>query len=628
LQAASLEDEPGPDRWRPWLLGGLCLLFVLRPLFPSESAAQGDGLVVVMLWIALAVLWLLGAVGRGQFRVRFGWVDAAVVLLVAWHSVAAVWATTRASPRPAVNMLWEWIAYALCFLLARQLIVGRREARAIVAVMVGLAVALAGYGIYQYFWEMPTTLRDYFNDPDGALREAGLWFEAGSRQRDLFRSRLGTFRPIATFALTNSLAGYLAPWLVITAGIGASAGLSRKRWRTWLAAAACALSVATCLFLTGSRTGCVAAILGLSLLAMAWRKERTGRIGWKLPVGIAALGAILLAGVLVAGGRDGDVLSLASKSLGYRVQYWRSTLEMIADHPVVGCGPGNFQDTYTRYMLPEASEEIADPHNFLMEVWATAGTPALVALLAVLSCLAVAFAHDRWRLHAEPSPYARGSGSEVDATPHVIGGALAGFLLSILVGQMGTAPPGIVVVILGLPLAAVAVALLWPWIDDGPMSPVVPAIGVVVVLTNLLAAGAMGFPGVGGTLWLLAALSLNLAETSRPRTHPRMVALAGLGVMMALALTCSSSAFKPVLTSQAAMRLAEEDERNAVEHLKAAAVADPLSADPWRQLAGHAFNRWLQRPSPQALDDFETAMKTALELAPNSASTWRMLGET
>ncbi|MFH1268402.1 MAG: hypothetical protein ABIK89_21995, partial [Planctomycetota bacterium] len=84
---ASLEDEPGPDRWRPWLLGGLCLLFVLRPLFPSESAAEGDGLVVVMLWIALAVLWLLGAVGRGQFRVRFGWVDAAVVLLVAWHSV-------------------------------------------------------------------------------------------------------------------------------------------------------------------------------------------------------------------------------------------------------------------------------------------------------------------------------------------------------------------------------------------------------------------------------------------------------------------------------------------------------------------------------------------------------------
>ncbi len=52
---------------------------------------------------------------------------------------------------------------------------------------------------------------------------------------------------------------------------------------------------------------------------------------------------------------------------------------MIADHPWLGCGPGNFQDFYTQYKLPEASEEIADPHNFLLEIWATAGTPAATA---------------------------------------------------------------------------------------------------------------------------------------------------------------------------------------------------------------------------------------------------------
>ena len=57
---------------------------------------------------------------------------------------------------------------------------------------------------------------------------------------------------------------------------------------------------------------------------------------------------------------------------------------MIADRPWLGCGPGNFQDVYTQYKLPEASEEVADPHDFLFEVWATAGTPALLALLGVL----------------------------------------------------------------------------------------------------------------------------------------------------------------------------------------------------------------------------------------------------
>src|SRR3990172_12519299 len=109
----------GPDRWRPWLLGGLCALLVVRPLFPSESAAShGDGLLVVMLWIALAVCWalgmILGMIGRRAFFVRFGWTDAAVVLLVGWHTIAAVWAASQASPRPAVNMLWEWIAFGLC----------------------------------------------------------------------------------------------------------------------------------------------------------------------------------------------------------------------------------------------------------------------------------------------------------------------------------------------------------------------------------------------------------------------------------------------------------------------------------------------------------------------------------
>ena len=44
-------------------------LCVARPLFPSESAASyGDGLTMVMLWIALAVFWLLGAV-RGRHTV-------------------------------------------------------------------------------------------------------------------------------------------------------------------------------------------------------------------------------------------------------------------------------------------------------------------------------------------------------------------------------------------------------------------------------------------------------------------------------------------------------------------------------------------------------------------------------
>ena len=160
-----------PRLWRPWLLGGMTALFVARPLFPSEAAATyGDGLPVVMLWIALGVFWLLGAIGQRQFQLRFGWTDAAVLLLVMWHTVAALWAVAEGTPRPAMNMLWEWVGLGLCFFLARQLIATPREGRAVAAVMVALAVAVSGYGLYQCTYEFPATRAIYKANPERALR--------------------------------------------------------------------------------------------------------------------------------------------------------------------------------------------------------------------------------------------------------------------------------------------------------------------------------------------------------------------------------------------------------------------------------------------------------------------------
>ena len=149
-----------------------------------------------------------------------------------------------------------------------------------------------------------------------------------------------------------------------------------------------------CLLLTKSRSGYIAAGVGLVLVWLLCR-ERTVRIGWKWPAAIVAVAAVLGAAAVAVGGLDRELLARASKSFGYRLQYWQSSLLMIADHPLVGCGPGNFQNAYTQYKLPEASEEVADPHNFLLEIWATAGTPAALAFLAVLGCFAWAMCEGR-----------------------------------------------------------------------------------------------------------------------------------------------------------------------------------------------------------------------------------------
>lgn len=297
--------------------------------------------------------------------------------------------------------------------------------------MVALAVALAGLGLYQYFYDLPKTRAAYRANPDAELLRAGLWYPPNSPGRMAFENRLESVEPFVTFALTNSLAGYLAPWLVIAVALGirgfgaaalqaASVGvpaltgdltrqdkampprvgdptgrkisqsgvaLQLRRWRLASVAVICTVLFATCLvgaclILTKSRSGCIAAALGILVVGvMAWT---TGRIGWKVAVlAVGVLGAIVAAAIAVKG-LDIEFLTESLKSARFRSQYWHGAWKIIGEHPLWGCGPGNFQTTYPRFKLPDASEEVADPHNFLMEVWATAGTPAAVALVAML----------------------------------------------------------------------------------------------------------------------------------------------------------------------------------------------------------------------------------------------------
>jgi len=142
----SVPGQQAPDRWRPWLLAGAVALLVARPLYPSETPAEtGDGLPVVMLWLALAVVWMLGLLGRRQWTFRFGLLDGVMVFLMVWTAGSAMMWARVSHARPAVNMLWEWVGLGLVFLLVRQWTAGQREIRAILAVMLALPAGQAAF---------------------------------------------------------------------------------------------------------------------------------------------------------------------------------------------------------------------------------------------------------------------------------------------------------------------------------------------------------------------------------------------------------------------------------------------------------------------------------------------------
>jgi O-antigen ligase len=94
---------------------------------------------------------------------------------------------------------------------------------------------------------------------------------------------------------------------------------------------------------------------------------------------------LLLAGVGFATGRlDSETVFEAPKSVRYRLEYWQPTLRLLMDDPLLGPGLGDFRSHYLRYKLPQSSEEILDPHNFILDAWANGGLLALLAVVGVV----------------------------------------------------------------------------------------------------------------------------------------------------------------------------------------------------------------------------------------------------
>lgn len=69
-------------------------------------------------------------------------------------------------------------------------------------------------------------------------------------------------------------------------------------------------------------------------------------------------------------------------STGYRVVFWRTTVRMIHDHPILGVGTGGFLDGYMPYVrgVPGwKGEGTGDPHNQFLKIFGEQGLIGLAA---------------------------------------------------------------------------------------------------------------------------------------------------------------------------------------------------------------------------------------------------------
>jgi hypothetical protein len=642
-------------RWLDRVTGGLlAMVMICRLLTPTDAASVGETIWIAQLTFLALLIWSLACFRAGQVEIRFDWVDGSVLLLCLGHVAGALLiAATAGDQRAALNMLWEWCGVAATYFLMRQVLTAPAARHSLLLVIAAAAVSLSGLGLWQHYRGFAGTRRDYQktkSELESLEREgrpadfsaANNWDRAMQRVRAdlvhmgvpadegariMWEQRLNSTEPIGVFALANTLAGILAALGLIWLGVTIYESRTVPRWQTVVGATLTVL-VLYCLLLTKSRTAWVGLLAGLALWGVGvrwWRSGGTNRRAWWLAGGAAA--AIALVAVAAAtGGLDRFVVSESAKSLRYRAEFWRGTWRMLVDRPrnwVSGVGPGNFRQNYLTFKLTESSEEIADPHNLLLDVWANGGLLGLVGLAGVLAAglQSMRFGPPVVPIDDEMEPTWR------DGV--LAGGALAH--LAVLV------PGGIAEeIIILLLLAWLCVVSMCRGLFRRELPPVLFAAAFAALAIHLLGAGGIAMPAVIQIALLLVVTGrANTAGGWKIVSSSRWPAIVTGVLAIGLYLGCWETGLGPVIGARSKLasgeyELYENGRPSAAERdFRLAAQADPWAAEPCERLSELAFRSWL------ASDDrndrgFARCLEwqqKAIALNPRHAGGYRTLGQ-
>jgi hypothetical protein len=492
----------------------------------------------------------------------------------------------------------------------RQLATTGRSQRAALSAWIAVAVGLSAYGYYQVGYSYPQLRARYAQDPERQLQVAEFDAPPGTPQRRHFEDRMASIEPTATFLLTNSLAGFLVPATILLIGVGGAMWHAAPRaWKRLAVTMLLILIMGGCLLLTKSRSAYLALVAGCTALALS-RVVPRAWLRWQSAVGVVVLMVVAMAVAWRLGGLDRQVITEAEKSLHYRLQYWRGATAMVGDYPWFGCGSGNFQSYYTHYKVPEASEEIDDPHNFLLEIAATAGMPALAAFLAVFGSLWMG----RHRGSSEGAVEPETADAWEPPPSAVYAGVVGGFIVAFPAGWSGGIGPDLALFWTALPVAGLALFSLHSWVERGELAAPTLGIALGALLVNLLAAGGISFPGVGQLLWWSLALLVNLradhrhqAETeTRPGPGGVLWQMGLSAAVLILAVACYLTMYRPVLGAREKMAEARQarSEASSESSVAAAAESDPWWGEPWEILAQLYSEKWLASRDRQDLDRF------------------------
>ncbi|MCK4373788.1 MAG: O-antigen ligase family protein, partial [Candidatus Brocadiae bacterium] len=400
----------------------------------------------------------------------------------------------------------------------------------------------------------------------------------------------------------------------------------------------------------------MAFVFGLALLALTAARQ----VVRKNPRKVAGAAAAVVILVLVAhqvGAVPGP--RRFARSLGVRLDYWRTSVEMARQRPLFGVGPGSWPEWYAMLKEPEF-EETQAAHSVYVQLWAETGS---VGLLLWIGLWAVLFGQALRARAASPGRDREANGSVAAERARArrrlraVGLGLAALVLAFDWAVLGTfgAPryvPEWLEAHSWLPYLVVYIvwAATFAAIFGGPKwSPTwAVAAGLAAFLLHSAAEFTLRVPAIGGTAAVLAAALL--AGANRPRRREWRVGRLRAGVILlagAAAVACwsvvatgrsvdgaLSSATADILRNEF---LAGDGQLRRDRELRA--QADEITAErrracaavPWDDRAWRDLGGWLITLAEGGLDGGATAeaaraLDLAVELNPLSSPNRALLG--
>jgi len=193
---------------------------------------------------------------------------------------------------------------------------------------------------------------------------------------------------LSTFYLSpNHLAMFLTPMIAI--GLfsifpASKNFLSRLNISTRLTLTAL-LCITVALYFTQSYAAIISMIASI-LLAELIKKDCWKNILFITTILLSIL--ILFATFQLPTAKFQDLLNFSERSsLTSRIMIWKSAAKILADHPIVGIGPGNFQAaylSYQKYFPPYLEWAVPQPHNLYLAFWLESGIIGLVGFIFLL----------------------------------------------------------------------------------------------------------------------------------------------------------------------------------------------------------------------------------------------------